>query len=210
MIGRELQANDLCGPLVDKDYCVGRCLYLRVRGPSRSWVLRYTALNGARREMGLGRFDSDPATAGAQIEAAKLRALRERERLMAGEDPIDVRAKARAEKKLSVLRARGMTVQRGMRRWVDYETERRRWSGKHLQDVMRSVDAHPPKWFRDLPVCELGSEHVLQALGEMTCSAQSKDRFRQRVSWFCEWLVNSRQIDANAAGVLRIVRGRFQ
>ena len=39
---------------VDGDLTDGGGLLLRTRGDSCSWVLRYTALTGRRREMGLG------------------------------------------------------------------------------------------------------------------------------------------------------------
>jgi hypothetical protein len=46
LASREVQAAD------DGDHTDGGGLLLRVRGVSASWVLRYTATTGRRREMG--------------------------------------------------------------------------------------------------------------------------------------------------------------
>jgi hypothetical protein len=49
----------------DGDHSDGGGLLLRVRGDSLTWVLRFTAPNGKRREMGLGTVErSNPRSAG--------------------------------------------------------------------------------------------------------------------------------------------------
>ena len=54
---REIQTAD------EGDRSDGAGLILRVRGESATWVLRYTAASGMRREMGLG---SAPRASAAQ------------------------------------------------------------------------------------------------------------------------------------------------
>src|SRR5262245_59953536 len=71
-------------------YPDGAGLYLQVTigrdgSPRRSWVLRFTAPDGRRREMGFG-----PATL-VDLAAAREQALSARRKVAAGEEPIDTR-----------------------------------------------------------------------------------------------------------------------
>jgi hypothetical protein len=80
----------------DGDHSDGGNLVLRVRGDSGSWVFRYTAPSGKRREMGLGvaiRGSLDQA--GESLIAARGAAHKAREQLRAGLDPIDEKNKQR-------------------------------------------------------------------------------------------------------------------
>lgn len=77
------------------DHSDGGGLQLRVRGESASWVLRYTASTGRRREMGLGVARRGSAKqAGDSITRARDSA-HARELLRQGTDPIDDRERQR-------------------------------------------------------------------------------------------------------------------
>ncbi|MEO8154023.1 MAG: Arm DNA-binding domain-containing protein [Rhizobacter sp.] len=70
---REVQAAP------DGDHADGGGLLLRVRAQSASWVLRYTALTGRRREMGLGiARKATTSQAGEALMAARKPVFRHR------------------------------------------------------------------------------------------------------------------------------------
>jgi len=72
----------------DGDHSDGGGLYLRVRGPSSGWVLRFTSPTGRRREMGLGTAHRTNAQqAGATLTSARDLAHRCREHLRVGVEP---------------------------------------------------------------------------------------------------------------------------
>jgi hypothetical protein len=74
------------------DLSDGGGLSLRVGPAGSSWVLRYTASTGKRREMGLGRALRDTlAQAGQSLSAARQAAHEARELLRQGVDPLDAR-----------------------------------------------------------------------------------------------------------------------
>lgn len=84
----------------DGDHSDGGGLQLRVRGMSASWVLRYTASTGRRREMGLGIARRGSAKqAGDSITGARDSAHEARELLRQGTDPIDDRERQRESDK---------------------------------------------------------------------------------------------------------------
>src|SRR5206468_12986354 len=78
------------------DHSDGGGLMLRVRGVSASWVLRYTAPSGRRREMGLGVARRGASReAGESLTGAREAAGKARAQLMAGVDPIEQRHRDR-------------------------------------------------------------------------------------------------------------------
>ncbi len=82
----------------DGDATDGGGLLLRVRGESASWVLRYTAANGKRREMGLGvAHRGSQKQAGASLTEARELAEDARRLLRKKVDPIDDRQRQRDE-----------------------------------------------------------------------------------------------------------------
>ena len=68
-------------------------LILRVRGESATWVVRYTATSGKRREMGLGpAYRAGASQAGQSVLDARDAATKASSQLRQGIDPIDARA----------------------------------------------------------------------------------------------------------------------
>lgn len=79
------------------DHADGGGLMLRVRAASASWVLRFTAPSGRRREMGLGACPRGSlAQVGDSLTAARRQAHEAREALSRGQDPIELREQQRA------------------------------------------------------------------------------------------------------------------
>jgi hypothetical protein len=196
-------------PFSDGDISFERGLLLRVRGGSASWVFRYTAASGKRREMGLGvvslaaeeLFDSQLAA--ARELTAKARAV-----LSAGGDPIDSRAAEKQSARVVRLHAKALTVKRALRLW--YDVNEKRWSKRYASQVAFRIENDPPSWLLSIPLDELRFSDVVKALGEMTVSQDRIDSMRQRLDWMMEMNMAHGRLTANPAGVRRIVRGRFK
>ena len=94
-------ANAVEGDLVD-----GGGLVLRVSGERASWVLRYTAPTGKRREMGLGvAYRGSLVQAGDTLAKARDAAAKARDLLRDGIDPLVDRDKKReAERQAEAAR----------------------------------------------------------------------------------------------------------
>lgn len=102
------------------DHTDGGGLLLRVRAQSASWVLRFTATTGRRREMGLGvARRGSAAQTGNSLSGARELAHEARELLKRGLDPIDERDRRRnADKaawhaKKATKAHEGMTLSQG-------------------------------------------------------------------------------------------------
>src|SRR5690606_28746787 len=76
------------------------CVTPRKNGDvSRSWVVRYTAPDGRRREMGLGGYPE------VSLAAARRFAVAKRDEVRAGGDPVAAKAEARREAVKAAARA---------------------------------------------------------------------------------------------------------
>jgi hypothetical protein len=199
------------GDSIDEgDHTLGNGLLLRVRGQSLCFVFRYTAFDGRRREMGMGKLmEGGSEIRGAQLAKVRALVVEQRGLIARGIDPIDHRDEQKRQSKVARLTQRGMTVRRVMRLWMDYTEPRRKWSTKYAMDVAREIENDPPAWIMELPAAELRSCDVIRALGQMTCCQERIDTFRQRLDWALEWFISQQALPANAGGVRRNVRGRF-
>jgi integrase len=144
-------------------YGDGNGLYLLVRhADSRFWVFRYTRA-GRMREMGLGRAGADLAAvplAEARAKAADLIKL-----VKSGVDPIEQRetdaAHKAAEAQLAAVRA--ITFKMVANHYL--EAHEKSWRNpKHRMQWRNTLDTYTHPHFGDLPVEQVGTEHVLAAL----------------------------------------------
>lgn len=76
----------------DGDHTDGGGLLLRVRGESASWVLRYTALSGRRREMGLGIARRTASQVADSLTGARELAQEARADAGVGRVPVEARS----------------------------------------------------------------------------------------------------------------------
>jgi integrase len=144
-------------------YGDGKGLYLFVRSPTaRFWLYRYT-MNGRMREMGLGR-------AGEGAEAVSLVEARDKaaelfKMVKAGVDPLDKREADAKEAAAEAQRAaiRGKTFRTVAEAYLEAHEDSWR-NPKHRQQWRNTLDAYAHPHFGDLPVAEVGTEHVLSAL----------------------------------------------
>ena len=139
----------------------GGGLLLRVRGDSSSWVLRYTASTGKRREMGLGVADRGSLKrAGASLEQAREQAAEARKLLKQGADPIDDRQRKReadrvVEDQQKANRAREqMTLARAARGYHERVVEPR-LTTKHAAQWIASLEHHVPESIWHKPIDQI-------------------------------------------------------
>jgi integrase len=154
----------------DGDYGDGGGLMLRVGSGGASWVLRYTAPTGRRREMGLGSADrGSVAQAGQTLTTARQAAHEGRELLRRGVDPLDDR-ELRRNAALEAEQAR--KADNGRERWTlarcarDYH-ERvidRTRTDKHSAQWISSLENHVPQSVWHARVGDVTPPQLLQAL----------------------------------------------
>lgn len=145
-------------------YGDGNGLFLLARPTgARFWLFRFT-LAGRSREMGLGRAGYDEADA-VTLEEARDSAKRLYKLVKAGVDPLDKRdaddKEAAAEAHRAAIRAK--TFRSVADAYLAAHEEGWR-NPKHRQQWRNTLDAYAYPHFGDLPVGEVGTEHVLAAL----------------------------------------------
>lgn len=211
---REVQAAG------DGDHSDGGGLMLRVRASSASWVLRYTAPSGRRREMGLGPARrSNSATAGESLTTARRLAREARDQVQAGADPIEERgrrrtaasqadAAAKAEKK-----RRSLTLARAARDYHERVIEPR-LSAKHAAQWLASLENHVPPEIWHKPVDKVEAPELLAALAAVKPHERARNvngktlpetlrRIRQRLDAVFEDAIFHSRCSTNPAAAIR-------
>ena len=178
----------------DGDLSDGGGLILRVRGQSASWVFRYTAATGKRREMGLGvaRLGSN-AQAGDSITTARDLARDARDLLARGVDPIDERdgrriaAQALEQAKKSAAKRERTTLARAARDYHERVIEPSR-TVKHAAQWIASLEHHVPTEIWHAPIDSVTPPALLAALSGVRALAdadvrvpETLQRVRQRL-----------------------------
>lgn len=203
------------------DHTDGGGLLLRVRGESASWVLRYTAPTGRRREMGLGvARRNNPAATGDSLTTARRLAHEARDLLRRGGDPIDERDGRRetareAEQAQKAQKARErMTLARAARDYHERVIEPTRTS-KHSAQWIASLENHVPPHLWRAPVDSVEPPALLAALlaikpHERARNLTSGDklpetlqRIRQRLDAVFEDAIFHRRCTSNPAAAIR-------
>ncbi|HUN92304.1 MAG TPA: Arm DNA-binding domain-containing protein, partial [Burkholderiaceae bacterium] len=142
----------------DGEYGDGEGLSLRISRTRASWVFRYTARDGRRRELGLGGLDrSSLEAAGASLKRARASADAARQMLSDGVDPIEAKreeawaASVRAAEGQELRSGRCDTLRRYARSYHAQHIEPIR-NGKHGQQWIRSIEQHVPAAILDEPL----------------------------------------------------------
>ncbi len=178
----------------DGDLSDGGGLLLRVSGESASWVFRYTAATGKRREMGLGvARRGSAAQAGDALTLARGLAHAAREQLALGVDPIDERDGRRATAQAADLaktaeaRRQRATLARIAREYHARVIEPTR-TGKHAAQWIASLEHHVPEAIWHAPIDTITPPQLLEALMGVRALADSEvkvpetlQRVRQRL-----------------------------
>lgn len=167
----------------DGDHNDGGGLVLRVSSSSNtaSWVLRFTAPSGKRREMGLGpAIRSSVKQAGESLTNARESAHDARELLRKGIDPLterDARRQAakEAEEARKAEKARDRwTLARCARDYHERVIERTR-TAKHAAQWIASLENHMPASVWHQPIADITAQALLDALQK----AQPHERARR-------------------------------
>jgi integrase len=204
----------------DGDHSDGGGLLLRVRGQSSSWVFRYTAATGKRREMGLGvARRGTPAQAGESLTSARKAAQKARDQLAEGVDPIDDRErraealkKSETDRKAKKAREH-LTLGRAARAYHERVIEPR-LSAKHAAQWLSSLENHLPLELWNKPIADIDGPELLAALHNVKPHARARNmkgdrvpetlqRIRQRLDAIFEDAIFHKQCESNPAAAIR-------
>lgn len=206
--------------LADGYHSDGGGLLLSVRGDYRSWVYRFTAPSGRRREMGLGPAQLASAkAAGESLRLARDLAQEARELVRRGVDPIDERDRRRGEareaeqaKKVEQQR-QALTLARAARDYHERVIEPSRTT-KHAAQWISSLENHMPAELWHKPIADVQAPELLAALQAMkpherarnvsgAAVAETMQRIRQRLDAVFEDAIFHGRCTSNPAAAIR-------
>lgn len=193
------------------DHSFARGLYLHVHAKGASWVFRYPAKGGKRREMGIGAF---LATNEAQAVRALASALERWEALRAmvdsGRDPLKEKAERAEASRVVEMRRKSGTLLQAARQYHEACIEPQcEW--KYARQWLHEFENDIPGWLLHKVAADVTSDDVIRALSEIPSTLGRRvDKARQRIDQVFEWLIRHGRAPANAAGVRRNVRPRWQ
>ncbi len=200
------------------DHSDGDGLYLRVKvdgkstGTTASWVFRYTAPSGKRRELGLGAADrGSQQAAGASLTRARKAADAARDMLAEKppRDPIDVkeqdREKARKDDaaKKATAKSTATTLRRYARAYHAAHIEPIR-ADRHGREWLGSIERHAPASLLDTPIAAVTAIDLLDALVPVMRKVQDTGwRVYQRLGTVFDAAVIERLRPDNPAAPIR-------
>jgi integrase len=174
------------GKLGDGWHADGGNLYLFVRGNSRTWVFRYTAPDGKRRNMGLGSIDDVPLVR-ARAMARDLRS--QVKDPLAPVDPIET---ARADKiKRRTEKAKQATFKDCAEAFI--EAKRAGWSNvKHAAQWSSTLETYAYPTIGSLPVADVDTALVVKILQPIWATkTETATRLRGRIESILDWAKTS-------------------
>lgn len=182
----------------------GDRLYLTVReGRVPSWLFRYTAPSGKKRDMGLG----EATTVG--LAAARRLADEAREMLSRGVDPLDARDNAQAEARAQAATVRAMkaavdaTLARVARAYHE-RIEAGFRNPKHRAQWINSLEQHVPADLWKKPVADIEAHELLDFLTELQDKVpETAKRVRQRLEAVFDDAVVRKLVSGNPAMAVR-------
>lgn len=205
---------------IEGDLADGGGLVLRVAGERASWVLRYTAPSGKRREMGLGvAHRGSLAQAGETLTAARDQARSARDLLRQAIDPLVAReqqrqAELQAEAARKAEKAKDYwTLARAARDYHERVIEPTRTS-KHSAQWISSLENHLPPELWQAPVAGITAPQLLSALTAISHHERARNvkgsmpletitRIRQRLDAVFEDCIFHERCTANPAAAIR-------
>jgi integrase len=153
-------------------------LYLQVKPPARTWVLR-AMIHGRRRDMGLGGFPD------VTLSIAREKAREARLQIDKGVDPIDARREVRSQQR--AIAATAKTFAECTTAFIDAKGDEWR-NAKHRQQWTNTLEqyAHPvigPMLVRDVQL-----PHVLKILEPIwKTKTETASRVRGRIESVLDW-----------------------
>lgn len=203
-----------------KDLQDGGGLTLRTSDKGSAWVLRYTAPNGKRREMGLGpAWRASLAQAGESLTTARDLAHKARELLRQGVDPMAARDAQRdaAREADAAAKAQGerqaWTLARAARDYHQRVIEPSRTT-KHAAQWLASLENHVPPALWHRPIDEIEPPELLAALLDVKPHERARNlkgesvpetvrRIRQRLDAVFEDAVFHKRASINPAAAVK-------
>ena len=179
---RELGALQVKGINTTGMHAVGGVdgLYLNVTvSGTRSWILRLT-VTGERHELGLGAYPEVP------LAAARQEALRLRQQVRSGENPVSTRAAARAAARADVPKV--MTFSDAFSKYMSSARAQEFKNAKNAAQWRSTIETYAFPVIGSMPVDQVGRTHILQILepiwSEKTVTAK---RLRGRIEHILSW-----------------------
>jgi integrase len=160
-------------------YSDGDGLYLQVSpSESKSWIFRYT-LDGRAREMGLGSVNT------FSLAEARTAALKQRQILQQGIDPIEARDARMAEQALA--RARSITFGQSAERCIN--AKRADWKNvKHAAQWTNTIQTYAVPVMGETRVQDIDTGLVLKVLEPIwTEKPETATRLRARIEAVLDW-----------------------
>ncbi len=173
--------------LADGWHADGGNLYLFVRGNSRTWVFRYTAPDGQRRNMGLGSLTAvglSTARDFAKLYRAQAKHPTE------PTDPISIRQQSKDATKLA--KAKRMTFEQCATAYI--EAQRAGWkNAKHAQQWANTLETYACPVFGSLPVASIDTALVVKCLTPIWITkTETASRVRGRIEKVLDWATTSK------------------
>jgi len=177
----KLHARALAG-LPDGEHADGANLYLRVRGNSRTWVVRYVSLTGTRTRMGLGSLHavtlSDARAKARQVITTLRNPLNP-------SDPIIERKEVRAAQRLA--RAKQMTFIQCATALIEAKSHGWR-NGKHTAQWTTTLEKHAYPILGTLPVSDVDTALVMKCLDPIWLKTnETARRLQGRIAAVLDW-----------------------
>lgn len=168
--------------LPDGEHADGANLYLRVRGNSRTWVVRYVSTNGSRTRMGLGSLQivtlSDARTKAREI-IAKLR------NPLKPTDPIIERKAIKAAQRLA--QAKQITFMQCATALIEAKSHGWR-NGKHTAQWSTTLKKHAYPILGNLPVSSIDTTLVMKCLDLIWLKTnETARRLQGRIAAVLDW-----------------------
>lgn len=164
----------------DREYLVdcGDGLFLRVRpNGGKSWVRRYTKLDGKRSQLGLGKFPKvslNQARKG-NIDASLL--------IEGGKDP-----KARhVEQRVAQLKASLDTFEKVAREWHRHATITHEWSPSYSAKILRMLELHAFPALGKYPIALVHQSEIADVLTKVAMSGTRETAVRLREKLQLVW-----------------------
>ena len=148
------------------------------QGGSRSWILRYQ-VNGKRRDLGLGSFDT------VSLANAREAARAARAKLEAGIDPIEDKKAVRS--KLIASQVAALTFSEASTKYI--ETHEAGWrNAKHAQQWRNSLENYAHPFIGRMCVSDVELPQILKALEPIWhTKTETASRLRGRIESVLDW-----------------------
>lgn len=201
----------------DGDHADGAGLYLRCAGTAASWVFRYTAPTGRRREMGLGScLRHNAQVAGQSVTEARRRAGEARAMLAEepARDPLEERDRVRGAKRQETAKRKMETAgaSTSLGRVTDAFHEKHiapRLSPEQSSRWIRALELHIPPAIWRKPVGQITRFDLLDFLGDLQATHDdTARRVRRRLDEVLDYAIDLGLIEHNPMANLRMKLAR--